>query len=69
MMSQMLMNGAKPEKQWLKSSCPNERRRNRVEYALRAATLAVVLAGFLPPSLMPSVGTIFYKVTGLFSGI
>jgi hypothetical protein len=58
MMSQMLMNGAKPEKQWLKSSCPNERRRNRVEYALRAATLAVVLAGFLPPSLMPSVGTL-----------
>jgi hypothetical protein len=59
----------KEQEALLRSSCPNERRRNRVEYALRAATLAVVLAGFLPPSLMHSIGTIFYKVTGLFSGI
>jgi Flp pilus assembly pilin Flp len=35
-----------------------------IEYALLAATLAVVVAGFLPPTLMPSVSTIFSKVSG-----
>lgn len=34
-----------------------------IEYALMAATLTVVVAGFLPPSLMPSISTIFSKVT------
>jgi Flp pilus assembly pilin Flp len=34
-----------------------------IEYALLAATLAVVVAGFLPPALMPSVSTIFSKIT------
>lgn len=34
-----------------------------IEYALMAATLAVVVAGFLPPALMPSVSSIFSKIT------
>jgi len=33
-----------------------------VEYALLAASIAVVIAGFLPPSVMPSISTIFSKV-------
>ena len=33
-----------------------------VEYSLIAATLVVVVAGFLPPSIMPSVSTIFSKI-------
>jgi Flp pilus assembly pilin Flp len=36
-----------------------------IEYALLSATLAVVVAGFLPPSLMPSVSTIFSKITSV----
>ena len=34
-----------------------------IEYALLAATIAVVVAGFLPPAIMPSVSTIFSKIT------
>ena len=34
-----------------------------IEYALMAATLTVVVAGFLPPSLMPSISTVFSKLT------
>jgi Flp pilus assembly pilin Flp len=34
-----------------------------IEYALLAATIAVVVAGFLPPAVMPSVSTIFSKIT------
>jgi Flp pilus assembly pilin Flp len=34
-----------------------------IEYALLAATLAVVIAGFLPPAVMPAVSTIFSKIT------
>jgi Flp pilus assembly pilin Flp len=34
-----------------------------IEYALLAATIAVVVAGFLPPAVMPSVSTIFSKLT------
>lgn len=33
-----------------------------IEYALLAGSVAVVVAGFLPPSVMPSVSTIFSKV-------
>jgi Flp pilus assembly pilin Flp len=38
-----------------------------IEYALLAASLAVVIAGFLPPALMPSVSTIFSKVISGFN--
>jgi len=34
-----------------------------IEYALLAAAIAIVVAGFLPPSVMPSVSTIFSKLT------
>jgi len=38
-----------------------------IEYALLAATLAIVVAGFLPPTVMPSVSTIFSKITSSFA--
>lgn len=38
-----------------------------VEYALLAATLVVVVAGIFPSSLMPSVSTIFSKITSSFA--
>ena len=36
-----------------------------IEYALMAATVAVVVAGFLPPQLMPAVSGIFSKVVSI----
>jgi Flp pilus assembly pilin Flp len=36
-----------------------------IEYALMAATVAVVVAGFLPPQVMPAVSGIFSKVVCL----
>jgi Flp pilus assembly pilin Flp len=41
----------------------DQRGQDLIEYALLAATIAVVVAGFLPPAVMPSVSTIFSKVT------
>jgi Flp pilus assembly pilin Flp len=38
-----------------------------VEYALLTGLIAVVVAGFLPPSLMPSVSTIFSKCASIVS--
>jgi Flp pilus assembly pilin Flp len=38
-----------------------------IEYALITATLAVVVAGFLPPSIMPSVSSIFSKISSSMS--
>lgn len=38
-----------------------------IEYALLAAAMVVIIAGFLPPSLMPSVSTIFSKITSSFA--
>jgi len=37
-----------------------------IEYALMAATLAVVVAGFLPPTIMPEVSAIFSKIVSTF---
>lgn len=34
-----------------------------IEYALLVATMAVVVAAFLPPTIMPAVSTIFSKLT------
>lgn len=34
-----------------------------IEYALITATIAIVVAGFLPPSIMPAVSSIFSKIT------
>jgi Flp pilus assembly pilin Flp len=41
----------------------DQRGQDLIEYALLAATIAVVVAGFLPPAIMPSVSTIFSKIT------
>jgi Flp pilus assembly pilin Flp len=38
-----------------------------IEYALLAAAIAVIVAGFLPTTLMPSVSTIFSKVVSGFN--
>jgi Flp pilus assembly pilin Flp len=34
-----------------------------IEYSLLAAALVVTVAGFLPPTIMPAVSTIFSKIT------
>ena len=34
-----------------------------IEYALMAAAVAIVIAGFLPPQVMPAISTIFSKIT------
>ena len=41
----------------------DERGQDLIEYALLTATLAVVVAGFLPPAVMPAVSTIFSKIS------
>lgn len=38
-----------------------------IEYALLAGAIAVVVAGFLPVNLMPSVSSIFSKVVSGFN--
>ncbi|HTR34312.1 MAG TPA: hypothetical protein VMH80_00320 [Bryobacteraceae bacterium] len=40
-----------------------QRGQDFIEYALLAAAIAIVVAGFLPPQVLPSVSTIFYKIT------
>ena len=48
---------------WLLSLWKDKRGQDLIEYALLAATIAIVVAGFLPPAIMPSVSTIFSKIT------
>jgi Flp pilus assembly pilin Flp len=43
------------------------RGQDMIEYALLAAALAVVVAGFLPPQIMPAVSNIFSKVISGFN--
>jgi len=43
------------------------RAQDMIEYALLAAAIAVIVAGFLPTTLMPSVSTIFSKVVSGFN--
>jgi Flp pilus assembly pilin Flp len=38
-----------------------------IEYALMAASIVVLVAGFLPPALMPTVSSIFSKVVSEFT--
>ncbi len=45
----------------------DEHGQDMIEYALLCATLAIVVAGFLPPAVMPSVSTIFSKITSMFA--
>ena len=41
----------------------DQRGQDFIEYALLAAAIVVVVAGFLPTTVMPSVSTIFSKIT------
>jgi Flp pilus assembly pilin Flp len=38
-----------------------------IEYALLTATIAVVVAGILPPNIMPSVSTVFSKISSVLA--
>lgn len=44
-----------------------ERGQDLIEYSLLVAAVAIVVAGFLPPAIMPSISTIFSKVMSGFS--
>ena len=45
----------------------DNRGQDMIEYALLAASIAVVIAGFLPPAVMPAVSTIFSKIISGFN--
>jgi Flp pilus assembly pilin Flp len=45
----------------------DNRGQDMIEYALLAASIAVVVAGFLPPAIMPSISTIFSKIISGFN--
>jgi Flp pilus assembly pilin Flp len=45
----------------------DERGQDMIEYALLAAAIAIVVAGFLPQTLMPAVSTIFSQVVSSFN--
>jgi Flp pilus assembly pilin Flp len=45
----------------------DERGQDMIEYALLAAAIAIVVAGFLPQTLMPAVSTIFSEVVSSFN--
>jgi len=45
------------------------RGQDMIEYALMAGTVAVVVAGFLPPKLMPTVSQVFSKVVSITAEI
>jgi Flp pilus assembly pilin Flp len=45
----------------------NQQGQDMIEYALLAAAMAVLVAGFLPPAIMPMVSTIFSKIILAFS--
>jgi Flp pilus assembly pilin Flp len=45
----------------------DDRGQDMIEYALLAAALVVVVAGFLPQQLMPAVSSIFSKVISGFN--
>jgi Flp pilus assembly pilin Flp len=45
----------------------DSRGQDMIEYALLAASIAVVVAGFLPPQIMPAISTIFSKVVSGFN--
>jgi Flp pilus assembly pilin Flp len=51
---------------WIRLSADN-RAQDMIEYSLLAAAIAVIVAGFLPPAIMPSVSTIFSKVVSGFN--
>jgi Flp pilus assembly pilin Flp len=52
---------------WLSKLWRDDLGQDFIEYALLCAALIVVVVGVLPPSLMPSVSTIFSKITSSFA--
>jgi Flp pilus assembly pilin Flp len=47
----------------------DRRGQDMVEYALLAAAIAIVVAGFLPTTLMPDISTVMSKVVSCISEI
>jgi Flp pilus assembly pilin Flp len=39
-----------------------------IEYALLAASLVIVVAGFLPPQIAPAISKIFSTVSSMING-
>lgn len=48
---------------FLRRLASDETGQDLIEYSLLAAAVFIVVAGFLPPSVVPSVSTIFSKIT------
>jgi Flp pilus assembly pilin Flp len=48
---------------WLLAIWKDQHGQDFIEYALLAAAIVIVVAGFLPPTIMPSISTIFSKIT------
>lgn len=48
---------------WIKRFWREQSGQDMIEYALLAAAVAVIVAGFLPTQLMPSVSTVFSSIT------
>lgn len=44
----------------------NRRAQDLVEYALAAAFVAVTVSAFFPPSIAPSISTVFSKIGDVF---
>jgi Flp pilus assembly pilin Flp len=40
-----------------------------IEYALLAAALVIVVAGFLPPQIVPAVSSIFSRIASTLDGL
>jgi Flp pilus assembly pilin Flp len=57
------MSALRTIKTWLSELRKNDSGQDLIEYALLAAAVVIVVAGFLPTQLMPSVSTIFSKIT------
>jgi len=48
---------------WLQHFWKDQRGQDFIEYSLLAAAIVIVVAGFLPQNVMPSVSKIFSKIT------
>ena len=56
------------QQQLLRRLLADESGQDMIEYALMSAAVVVIVAGFLPPQIMPSVSTIFSKVSSTMAG-
>ena len=46
----------------------DRRGQDMIEYALLAASLVIVVAGFLPPQIAPAISKIFSTVSSMING-